>query len=85
MKIQNYKDLTVWQKSFQLSLEVYKITRTFPEEELYGLTNQIRRAAVAIPSNIAEGHSRRGLKEYIHFLRIAFASGSELETQILIA
>lgn len=85
MKIQNYKELIVWRKSFQLSLEVYKITKSFPKEELYGLTSQMRRAAIAIPSNIAEGHGRRGTKEYVRFLRIAYASATELETQLLIA
>ncbi len=85
MKIKTYKDLTVWQKSFKLALEVYKVTKKFPRSELYGLTSQIRRAAFSIPSNIAEGYARHRLAEYIQFLRIAFASGAELETQLLIA
>lgn len=83
--IKSYKDLIVWQKSFELSLLVYKLTKRFPKEELYALVSQIRRAAVSIPSNIAEGYSRQRKLEYIQFLQIAFASGAELETQLLIA
>lgn len=85
MNVKSYKDLTVWQKAFELSLKTYKTTNSFPKEELYGITSQIRRAAIAIPSNIAEGCARQGTKEYIHFLNIAYASAAELETQILIA
>lgn len=85
MPLKSYRELIVWQKSFQLALEVYRITKKFPREEIYGLTSQIRRAAFAIPSNTAEGYARRSLAEYLQFLRIAFASGAELETQILIA
>lgn len=83
--IKSYKNLIVWQKSFSLSLLIYKLTKNFPKEELYALTSQIRRAVVSIPSNIAEGYSRQRRLEYIQFLQIAFASGAELETQILIA
>jgi|SRR3989338_3240832 len=83
--ITSYKDLTVWQKSFELSLLVYRLTKEFPKEELYALVSQIRRAVVSIPSNIAEGYCRQGRPEYIRFLQIAFASGAELETQLLIA
>ncbi len=83
--IKSYKDLIVWQKSFRLAVEVYKITKYFPKSELYGLTSQTQRASTSIPSNIAEGSSRGSLNEYIQFLRIAFASGAELETQLLIA
>lgn len=85
MPLRSYQDLTVWQKAFQLALEVYKVTKKFPYEELYGLTSQMRRAAFAIPSNIAEGYARQHLGEYLQFLKIAFASGAELETQLLIA
>lgn len=85
MPLRSYQDLTVWQKAFQLALEVYKVTKKFPHAELYGLTSQMRKAAFAIPSNIAEGYARRSLAEYLQFLRIAFASGAELETQLLIA
>lgn len=83
--LKSYKDLIVWQKSFQLALEVYRVTKKFPKSELYGLTSQMRRAAFAIPSNIAEGYARKHRAEYIQFIRIAFASGAELETQLLIA
>lgn len=83
--IKSYKDLIVWQKSFTLALKVYKITADFPKSEIWGLSSQIQRAAVSIPSNIAEGYARQSLAEYIHFLKIAFGSGAELETQILIA
>lgn len=82
--IKSYQQLIVWQKSIELVIEVYKITSLFPREELYGITSQMRRAAVAIPSNIAEGFSRKYTKEYSQFLRIAFSSGAELETQIII-
>jgi len=83
--LKSYKDLIVWQKSFKLALEVYRVTKKFPKSELYGLISQMRRAAFAIPSNIAEGYARKHRAEYIQFIRIAFASGAELETQILIA
>jgi four helix bundle protein len=82
--IKSYKDLIVWQKSIDLVLEIYKITKMFPREEIYGITNQMRRAAVSIPSNIAEGSARKNHKELLYFLNIAFGSGAELETQIII-
>lgn len=85
MMIKSYKGLTVWQKSVDLSVEIYQTTEKFPRSELYGLISQIRRCSVAIPSNIAEGQSRGHLPEYIQFLRIAYGSGAELETQLLIA
>lgn len=81
----SYKDLTVWQKSTELVIEVYKLTQKFPKEELYGLTNQMRRAAVSIPSNIAEGYARKHRQEYTQFVRVAFGSGAELETQLHIS
>lgn len=81
----SYKELIVWQKSVDLSVMIYQITEGFPKSELYGLTSQIRRCGVSIPSNIAEGQRRGHRTEYIQFLRIAFGSGAELETQILIA
>lgn len=84
-QIRSYKDLSVWQKSFELSLLVYKITKDFPKEETYGLISQMRRCSISIPSNIAEGYCRQRKLEYIQFLQIAFASGAELETQLLIA
>jgi len=85
MYIQSYKQLKVWQKSIDLVKEVYKLTAQFPKSETYGLVSQGRRAAVSIPSNIAEGYKRKGLSEYLKFLRIADASAAELETQIIIA
>ena len=83
--LNSYKELTVWRKSIDLILEIYRLTDNFPRSELYGLTSQMRRAAVSIPSNIAEGYSRRHRQEYIQFIKVAFGSGAELETQIIIA
>lgn len=83
--MESYRDLVVWQKSTVLTLEVYKLTNSFPKEEMYGLISQMRRAAVSIPSNIAEGYSRKHRAEYLQFIRIAFGSGAELETQALVA
>jgi four helix bundle protein len=82
---QSYRDLTVWQKAMALVSEVYRITRVFPRDELYGLTSQLRRAAVSIPSNIAEGQARFSRKEFHHFLTQARGSLAELETQMLIS
>jgi four helix bundle protein len=81
----DYKELMAWQKSMDLVEEVYNCTRDFPKEDLYGLTSQIRRAAISIPSNLAEGASRAGVKEFLQFLHIARGSASELETQLLLA
>lgn len=83
--IHSYKELIVWQKSIQLVVEIYELTEDFPKEEIYGLTSQIRRAAVSIPSNIAEGRFRGTRKDFLQFLRIAYASGAEVETQLEIA
>jgi four helix bundle protein len=85
MNVQNYSDLIVWQKSMQLVELIYELTKRFPKEEQYGLTNQIRRAAVSIPSNIAEGQARTGSAEFRNFLSIASGSRAEVETQLLIA
>jgi len=85
MLIKSFKDLTVWQRSIELVAETYIITKKFPKSEEYGLSSQMRRASIAIPSNIAEGYRRQGLKEYIQFLFIANASASELETQLIIS
>ncbi len=85
MIINSYKDLIVWQKSILLVKEIYNLTSKFPQSETYGLSNQMRRAVVSIPSNIAEGYKRKGLGEYIQFLSIADASAGELETQLIIA
>ena len=82
MKTKSFEDLIVWQKSYQLVLEIYKLTRNFPKEELYGLTQQMRRAAVSIPSNIAEGYGRQYNKEYKQFLSVAYRSLCELRTHI---
>jgi len=81
----NHKDLDVWKKSMDLVETIYRLTLKFPDAEKFGLTSQMRRAAVSIPSNIAEGSARKGDKELIHFLHIALGSLSELETQYLIA
>ena len=83
--MRNHKDLIVWQKSMALVRRVYEITRAFPHEEMFGLTSQMRRAAVSIPSNIAEGYGRIYDKERINFLSIALGSASELETQLMIS
>ena len=83
--LRNYKDLQVWQKAYQLCLEVYKATGEFPKHELYRITAQIRRAAVSIASNIAEGYGRKTTKEYIQFLYVAYGSICELETQVLLS
>jgi four helix bundle protein len=77
----NHKDLDVWKKSMNLVVLIYDITSKFPSDERFGLTSQMRRAAVSIPSNIAEGAARKGDKEFIQFLMIALGSLSELETQ----
>jgi four helix bundle protein len=82
---QNYRDLVVWQKAMDLVEMVYTATKQFPKEETYGLTSQIRRAAVSIPSNIAEGQGRKSSGDFARFLAIAYGSLREVETQILIA
>lgn len=85
MTIHSHKDLLVWQKGIILSRLVYELTEKFPKEEVYGITSQMRRAVISIPSNIAEGRSRGTRKDFSQFLRIALGSASELETQIEIA
>jgi four helix bundle protein len=84
-KIKNYRDLIVWQKSMDLVEQIYVLSSDFPTTETYGLTSQIKRAAVSVPSNIAEGSSKKSTKEYIRFLNISYGSLAEIETQILIA
>lgn len=84
MIAKTYKDLIVWQRSMELVKEIYLLTDKFPRNELYGLVSQMQRAAVAIPSNIAEGYLRKHKKEYIQFLSISLGSAAELETQVLI-
>lgn len=83
--MKGFQDLIVWQKAYDLSLKTYQITNTFPKTEIFGLTSQICRAAVSIPANIAEGFGRRSKKEYRQFLRIAYGSGAELITELMIA
>lgn len=85
MKTKSFKDLIVWQKAYKLVIEVYKITKNFPNDEIYGLSSQMRRAAVSIPSNVAEGYGRCYNKEYKQFLSIAYSSLCELETQYLLS
>ena len=81
----NYKNLKVWQKSVDLAVRVYKSTEAFPKEEVYGLTSQVRRCSVSIPSNIAEGSGRNSDKEFNNFLGYSQGSSFELETQLIIA
>lgn len=83
--MKNFKDLLIWQKSIELVALVYKITKHFPEEEKYGLINQMRRSAVSVPSNISEGHMRSTNKDFRQFISIARGSLAELETQIIIS
>ena len=84
-KIKTHKDLDVWKESLELARLVYLMTSKFPKEELYGITQQIRRSAVSIPSNIAEWAARNSQKEFIQFLHIALGSLAELETQLLLS
>jgi len=83
--LKSYQELIAWKKSMDLAEQVYRVTRIFPKEELYGLTSQVRRAAVSVPSNIAEGQSRRSTSDFLRFLAIARGSLAELETQLLLA
>jgi four helix bundle protein len=83
--LKNYKELNVWQKAYELCLKIYQITAKFPNEERYGLTSQIRRSVVSIPSNIAEGYGRKTTLDYIRMLYISYGSVCELETQILLS
>ena len=79
-----YKDLNVWRQSYSLVLVIYRISKTFPKDEVYGLTSQMRRSSVSIPSNISEGSKRSSKKDFCQSLRIAQGSGAELETQLLL-
>ena len=81
----NLKELKIWNKAMDLSVEVYKVTLNFPKEEIYGLTSQIKRSAISIPSNISEGAARNSNKEFVHFLGIANGSSYELQTQLIIS
>jgi four helix bundle protein len=84
-KINSYKDLEVWKRSFRLALNTYKATERFPDRERYGLTSQIRRSAISVPSNIAEGFARNSRKDFVRFLRMANGSLFELQTQMSLA
>jgi four helix bundle protein len=84
-KIKSFKELRIWQKGIEIVKDIYILTRKFPKEELYGLTSQMRRAAISMPSNIAEGFKRYHSKEYSQFLHITMGSAAELETQLIIA
>ena len=83
--VESFRDLHVWQRAMQMSVAVYRLTQGFPREEIYGMTAQMRRSAVSVPSNIAEGYGRNGGGEYRHFLGIARGSNFELQTQLEIA
>jgi len=83
--LKNHKELKVWQKAYELCLKIYKLTEKFPKEERFGLVAQIRRSAVSIPSNIAEGYNRGHRLEYVQFLNIAYGSLNELDTQLLLS
>jgi four helix bundle protein len=85
MAVESYRDLIVWQKGMDLAVACYQLTRTFPREELYGITSQIRRASSSIPANIAEGYGREHRNEYIRFLQIAQGSLKELETHLILS
>jgi len=83
--LRTHKDLDAWSKAIELVEAVYSVTKAFPRREIYGLTSQLRRAAVSVPSNIAEGAARSSTKEFIQFLHVALGSVSEVETQVIIA
>jgi len=83
--LKSYRDLLVWQKAMALTVETYRFSSGFPRSEVYGLTSQVRRAAVSMPSNIAEGYGRGSRKEYVQFLCISQGSLKELETQVILA
>ena len=82
---QGYRDLVVWQQAMDVAVETYRLTSSFPKEEMFGFTSQMRRAAVSIASNIAEGEGRKSKNEFSHFLGIALGSKSELETQLILS
>lgn len=83
--ITSFRDLKAWQHAFKLGLEIYRLTLQFPSEERFGLTSQLRRGAVAVPSNIAEGYGRQSQMDYVRFLRIARGALNEIETQLMFA
>jgi four helix bundle protein len=83
--LRSFKDLQVWQKGYRLGLRVYQLTKSFPDQERFGITAQLRRCAVSVPSNIAEGYGRFATADYVRFLRIARGSLAELETQLMLS
>jgi four helix bundle protein len=83
-EIKSYKDLEIWKKGVRFSIDIYQITKTFPSEEQFGLTNQLRRAAASVPANVAEGYGRESAKNYIQFLKTARGSLNEVETFLYI-
>ncbi len=85
MKRHNFRKLTIWQKSINLATVIYEVTQDYPKQEIYGIVSQMRRSAVSISSNIAEGAGRKSKKEFSQFLRIAYGSACELETQLIIS
>jgi four helix bundle protein len=85
VNIKSLRDLVVWQEGMSLAKETYRLTASFPKHEVYGLASQMRRSAVSIPSNIAEGHARKSTLEYLHFLSIAIGSLAEYETQLMLS
>ena len=85
MSVGSFRELRVWQLGMEVTEQVYRLTAEFPKSEVYGLSSQMRRAAVSIPSNIAEGQGRDSTKEFLHFISIAFGSICELETQLILA
>lgn len=85
MKIRDFKDLVIWQRAKELAILVYQVTKDFPKAEQFGMMSQIRRAAVSIPSNVAEGYARQHTGEFIQFLYTALGSAAELETQLIIS
>ena len=84
-KVRDFKDLVIWQKGIEIAMSIYSLTDTFPKTEQFGLTNQLRRAGISVPSNIAEGHIRDSDKDFARFLGFSLGSLAELETQIIIA
>ncbi|MEN6407325.1 MAG: four helix bundle protein [Thermoguttaceae bacterium] len=85
MSVRCYRDLEIWQLGVKLTKRIYELTRTFPKHEIYGLCNQMQRAAVSVPANIAEGHARSSTKEFLHHLSIVRGSLAELETMLTIS
>ena len=85
IQVKNFKDLLVWQKAMQIAKQTYQATAHFPSQERFGMTSQMRRSAISIPSNIAEGQARNSTAEFIHFISIALGSAAELETQIILS